>query len=95
MKIMIWNNGIELVREPDDGELHCETDVTRHMVRLLNERDQGCWERCRPDRIGITGCEQGVRGKKAGGPIYWHERYAVESANAAFNEGRVFYLKTD
>jgi hypothetical protein len=60
------------------------------MRRLLNNNTEGDWVRCWPHKIGLTGCEQGVRNKKTN-VIYWHDRYALEAAHKAFNAGHVFY----
>ena len=88
MRIEKSNNGVTLIREPGDKAISKESTVTHHLRRLLGRPE---WKRCYPNKIGLTGCEQGVQSKTA---IYWHERYAIEQAHKAFNAGSVFYLKS-
>jgi len=92
MKINETANGIELIRENGDKSLSHESNVTYHIRRLLNEKNNNQWVRCWPHKIGLTACEQGVRNKKTE-VIYWHDRYALEAAHKAFNSGSVFYSK--
>ena len=87
-------NGITLHRDAGDKALSHEHDVTHHLRRLLNERDGGGWTRFWPDCHGLTSCRQGVRNIKTE-LWYWHERYQIEAAHKAFNEGSVFYLDAD
>lgn len=93
MKIIVGTNGIDLVRECCDRAISHETTVTHHLRKLLNQRDGGGWVRCRPEKMGLTDCRQGVMNRKSG-TVYWHERYQIEDAHKAFNGGQVFYLKT-
>ncbi len=106
MRIETNLSGILLIREPGDARISHESTVTHHIRRLLNERDgrrtddrkRGTWRRFYPDRVGLTGCRQGVWNgiddEDRGGVAYWHERYAIENAAEEFNKaGRVFYQR--
>lgn len=58
----------------------------------------GEWRRFYPDRVGLTGCRQGVwNGRQGAGAVaYWHERYAVEDAAEEFNRrGRVWFQRVE
>ena len=92
MRIRVAEVGIYLIREAGDKALSAESNVTFHIRRLLNERDGGGWHRCWPDRIGLTGCRQGVRSRNTY-ELYWHANYQVEAAHIAFNHGKVLYHK--
>lgn len=95
MRITTNQSGITLHREDGDKRISHESTVTHHMRRLLNERDGGGWTRFYPDRVGLTGCRQGVQNRKTG-VAYWHERYAVENAAQEFNRDKsVWYMRAD
>lgn len=95
MRIKIGNEGIHLIREAGDAALSHESAVTHHMRRLLNAMGIRKWKRIYPDRLGLTGCKQGVctADKSGYAVVFWHERYAVEEAHKAFNAGRVCYAR--
>ena len=105
MKIEIDNSGVTLIREPGDKSIGKESTVTHHLRRLLNERNNrrtndhkaGTWHRFYPDKVGLTGCRQGIwNGRKGVGQVaYWHERYAVENAAQEFNRGRVWFMRAE
>lgn len=93
MRIDTKGWGIVLVREDGDKALSKESNVTGNILRLLNIRDNGGWKRCDPSTIGLTACKQGVINVKDN-HVYWHDRYALEDAHKAFNQGSVFYAET-
>ena len=90
MKLVRFRHGLWLVRE-NDCRIYHESTITHHIRRLLNLRcRKGRWVRCRPDRIGLTVCKQGVANWEQG-VVYWHGAYAVEDAAQKFNAGKVFF----
>lgn len=94
MKIKIHAAGLSLICETGDKPIYKESTVTHHIRRLLNERDgANAWVRWWPNKIGLTDCKQGVKCNRGPckGEAYWHERYQIESASKAFNNGKVFY----
>jgi hypothetical protein len=99
MHITTGRGGITLHRDAGDKRISHESTVTHYMRQLLNARDgrqtddrrAGTWHRFYPNKVGLTGCRQGVHNGKV---AYWHERYAIEDAAEEFNKsGKVFYMK--
>jgi hypothetical protein len=94
MKVTLGIGSCSLVREPGDKRISKESTVAFHMRNLLNKQGAGHFVRINPSRYGLNSCKVGLADHKAG--IYlWHERYAVELAHQAFNEGKVFFQRVN
>jgi len=93
VNIVFFVNGIRLGRDFGDKPIRKESTVTYHLCRILNSSgDKGRWVRCYPNRMGLTDSRQGVRNTVTQ-EVYWHERYQIEAAHKAFNNGSVFFNK--
>ena len=93
MRVEIANTYCTLYREPGDKAISKESTVCFHMRRLLNLEG---WDfrRIDPRRYGLTDCRVGARDRKR--KVYlWHERYAVEQAHVAFNQGSVTFQRNN
>lgn len=94
MRAKLGLNGCSLYRDTTDKRIPKESTVVYHMKRLLNEQGYN-FVRMYPDRHGLTSCRLGLVDWKRGIGL-WHERYAIESANGAFNQdGEVFFLRAE
>lgn len=93
MKATIGIGGATLHREDEDKRLGKESSVAFELRKLLNS--QG-WHfvNYRGIRHEMTSCKLGLIDHKAK-VILWHERYAVEAAHQAFNQGSVFLQRVD
>lgn len=93
MNFIFSKNSVSVGRDITDKKIYKESTVTYKIIKALNERDGiGVWKRFYPDRYGLTSCRQGFRNSRTG-EYYWHERYQIESACEAFNNGGVTYFK--
>ena len=91
MRIDLSEHSCTLLREYGDKAISKESTVCFHMRRLLNLEG---WDfrRIDPRRYGMTDCRVGARDRKRG-VILWHERYQIEAAHKAFNEGHVSFQR--
>jgi hypothetical protein len=93
MKIHMTDAGCTLTREPGDPKLYHESTVGYHMKKLLNALPIGYkFVRMNPSKHGLTSCKVGLIDHGAG-IILWHERYAIEDAATAFNNGSCFFQR--
>ena len=90
----VWtSNGLRIGKDSADRKVRKDSTVVFKALKCLNAGDyRRPWRRVYPDRIGLTSCRVGIRNMLTG-DIYWHERYAIESASEAFNDGSLFLLK--
>ncbi len=93
MKATITASGATLYRETGDKRLSKKSTVGFELKKLLNAQGWN-FVQYRGIKNEMTSCKLGLIDHKAG-VILWHERYAVEMAHQAFNEGYVFLLRTD
>lgn len=91
MRIELTSTGCTLYREPGDKALSHESTAGYHMRRLLNAAGYR-FTRMNPSRHGLTACTVGMQDRRAN-IVLWHERYAIEAAHKAFNEGYVFFQR--
>lgn len=91
---IIGKGGIEIGRDvPEDCMVNSEKQALSMVVRLLNFRKPSRpWRKFDPSKHGLTDSKIGVRNVKTG-EVYWHERYQIESADEAFNAGKLFLLR--
>jgi hypothetical protein len=93
MRAILTQSGCTLTREPGDKRISHESTVGYHMKKDLNM--QGFhFVRLNPSRHGLTSCKVGLIDRKAN-IILWHERYAIENAATEYNQGRVFFMRTE
>ena len=90
MHLKVYKYAVCLVRDTSDPTIQSEDEVTRTLLRLLNEWEGSGWSLIKPSDHGLTSCTQGVynAGRKV---VYWHERYQIELATEAYNNGAIWY----
>lgn len=92
MKIELTKSYCCLKREKGDKRIAHESTVGYKMKLLLNSQGYH-FVRMNPSKHGLTACTLGLIDHKAG-IILWHERYAIENAATAFNQGDVCFMRT-
>jgi hypothetical protein len=95
MNIVFRGNGVEIFRA-GYKRIYTEAGVIGEALKILKKEAKPGerWSRFYPDRHGLTSCRIGMIEKKSG-RVYWHERYALESACKEYNNGRVFLALAD
>lgn len=91
MKANLTGYGCTLIRESEDKRIAKESTVGYHMRKLLNSQGYS-FVRLNPSKHGLTSCTVGMFDRK-NGILLWHERYQVEDAAQAFNQGNVFFQR--
>ena len=90
--ITLTKRGCTLKRNPTDPKLYSENAVTHLMKTLLI--DAGVQVHRVRGPQGLTACTQILRLEDRLMPSdVWHERYAIESASEAYNQGEVYYRR--
>jgi hypothetical protein len=91
MNFVFTLNGVYIGRDASDKPCRTETEVIYRVTKnVLNAHHFN------PSRYGMTGSKIGFYigfRLSSSKEVYWHERYAIESARDAFNAGSLFLLK--
>ena len=93
MRIELTKSYCTLQREKGDKAISHESTAAYHMKCLLNAQGHR-FVRMNPSKHGLTGCTTGLIDRKADVGL-WHERYAIESAHIAFNQGSVTFQRVE
>ena len=93
MKAELHQTYAVLRREPGDSRIAHESTTAYRLKLLLNAQGHH-FTRMNPSRYGLTDCRVGLWDRKAG-VMLWHERYQVEDAARAFNEGKVTFQRVN
>lgn len=90
MRVQLTKHACTLFREPGDKGLYNERAVSHAMMTLLRAQGIDCRRTRGPQ--GLTSCPSAsILRIHDDGSSLWHERYAVETSNEAFNEGSVTF----
>lgn len=93
MNFVFMNHGLRIGKDTGDKRAKTESIVIFRALAALNAGDYSRpWRRFYPCRHGLTESRIGIRNHKTG-VIYWHERYAIEKANEAYNGGELYLSK--
>lgn len=83
----------KLTRRAGDARISHESTVGYRMKLALNAAGFR-FVRMNPSRHGLTACTLGLIDHKRG-IVLWHERYAVEDAAKAYNNGEVVFQRVE
>jgi hypothetical protein len=93
MNILFLENGLRIGKDANDKKIYKGSTVIFHALKALNNgQNRRDWTRFYPHRHGLTDSRIGVCNKRKK-LYYWHERYQIESAHEAYNEGELYLLK--